>query len=195
MGLYDFSFYDLINRNAVAFGDRICWQEIDDGRQVSFAEYKRQVDRLAVGLAGAGIKKGDRVGVVGKNSFEFFLIYGAAAALGAIVLPVNWRLSADEMAFNLNDCQAKIAFVDGEFQAALAARREKLPSVTAYLQSKGRWWRRLELCLAVWRLRLAAAGRSGRHRRLCHYPYRGGGRSAARRLAQSWQYSSRRYPF
>lgn len=131
MGLYDFSFYDLINRNAAAFGDRICWQEIDDGRQVSFAEYKRQVDRLAVGLAGAGVEKGDRIGVVGKNSFEFFLIYGAAAALGAIVLPVNWRLSADEMAFNLNDCQAKIAFVDGEFQAALAARREKLPSLAA----------------------------------------------------------------
>ncbi len=131
MGLYDFSFYDLINRNAVAFGERICWQEIDDGRQVSFSEYKRQVDRLAVGLAGAGIKKGDRLGVVGKNSFEFFLVYGAAAALGAIVLPVNWRLSADEMAFNLNDCQAKIAFVDAEFQAALEARREKLPSVAA----------------------------------------------------------------
>jgi long-chain acyl-CoA synthetase len=131
MGLYDFSFYDLINRNAVAFGDRICWQEIDDGRQVSFAGYKNQVDLLAVGLSRVGIEKGDRIGVVGKNSFEFFLVYGAAAALGAIVLPVNWRLSADEMAFNLNDCQAKIAFVDGEFQPGLEARHDALPTVAA----------------------------------------------------------------
>ena len=101
MGLYDFTFYDLINRNAVACGSRLCWQEIDDGRQLTFAEYKIQVDSLAGGLYRAGIEKGDRIGVLGKNSFEFFLIYGAAARLGAIVLPINWRLSADEVCFNL----------------------------------------------------------------------------------------------
>ena len=123
MGIYDFTFYDLINRNAVTFGSRICWQEIDDGRELTFAEYKKQVDRLAGGLTHAGIEKGDRIGVLGKNSLEFFLIYGAAARLGAIVLPVNWRLSADEVCYNLNDCQAKIAFVDAEFQQTLLARR------------------------------------------------------------------------
>ena len=106
MGLYDFTFYDLINRNAVAFGSRVCWHEIDDGRQLTFAEYKIRVDLLAGGLTRAGIEKGDRIGVLGKNSLEFFLVYGAAARLGAIVLPINWRLSADEVCFNLNDCQS-----------------------------------------------------------------------------------------
>ena len=137
MGLYDFSFYDLINRNAVAYADCPCWREIDDGRCLTFAEYKKQVDQLTGGLTGIGIKKGDRLGVVGKNSLEFFLIYGAAAALGAIVLPVNWRLSTDEMIFNLNDCQAKIAFVDTEFQQQLAARCGDLPTVTAFYNLKG----------------------------------------------------------
>ncbi len=136
MGLYDFSFYDLITRNAVAYADCPCWREIDDGRQLTFADYKKQVDQLARGLSGIGIKKGDRLGVVGKNSLEFFLVYGAAAALGAIVLPVNWRLSADEMIFNLNDCQAKIAFVDAEFQPQLVARCGDLPTVTAFYNLK-----------------------------------------------------------
>ena len=131
MGLYDFSFYDLINRNAVAFGGRICWLEVDDGRQLTFAEYKNQVDLLSVGLSRAGIQKGDRIGVVGKNSLEFFLVYGAAAVLGAIVLPVNWRLSADELCYNLNDCQPKILFADAEFQPLLEARRADLPSIEA----------------------------------------------------------------
>ena len=131
MGLYDFTFYDLINRNAVAFGSRICWQEIDDGRLLTFDEYKNQVDRLAGGLSRAGIEKSDRIGVVGKNSLEFFLLYGAAARLGAIVLPINWRLSSDEVCFNLNDCQAKIVFADAEFQHIFAAGQEKLPSVQA----------------------------------------------------------------
>lgn len=130
MGLYDFSFYDVITRNAVAFADCPCWREIDDGRQLTFAEYKIQVDMLAKGLSHSGIKKGDRLGVVGKNSLEFFLVYGAAAALGAIVLPVNWRLSVDEMVFNLNDCQAKFAFVDAEFQPQLKEKKDALPTVT-----------------------------------------------------------------
>jgi acyl-CoA synthetase (AMP-forming)/AMP-acid ligase II len=136
MGLNDFSFYDLINRNAVAFGNRLCWQEIDDGRQVSFNEYKKQVDRLALGLTRAGIEKGDRIGVVGKNSLEFFLIYGAAACLGAIVLPVNWRLSADEVCFNLNDCRPKIVFADAEFQPLLEVKRADLPTVQSVINLK-----------------------------------------------------------
>jgi acyl-CoA synthetase (AMP-forming)/AMP-acid ligase II len=136
MGLYDFSFYDLINRNAVTFGSRVCWLEIDDGRQITFAEYKKQVDLLAFGLGTAGIQKGDRVGVIGKNSLEFFLLYGAAAVLGAIVLPINWRLSADEVCFNLNDCEPKIVFADAEFQPMLEAKRGVLPSVKAFYNLK-----------------------------------------------------------
>lgn len=131
MGLYDFTFYDLINRNAVTFGSRLCWQEFDDGRQLTFAEYKSKVDLLAGGLADAGLEKGDRIGVLGKNSVEFFLVYGAAARLGAIVLPINWRLSADEVCYNLNDCRAKIAFADAEFQTILETNRNQLPTITA----------------------------------------------------------------
>jgi long-chain acyl-CoA synthetase len=137
MGLYDFTFYDLINRNALAFGSRICWQEVDDGRQLTFVEYKQRVDLLASGLSHDGIAKGDRIGVLGKNSLEFFLVYGAAARLGAIVLPINWRLSADEVCYNLNDCQAKIVFADAEFQHILDAKRNELPSVKACYNLKG----------------------------------------------------------
>lgn len=136
MGLYDVTFYDLIARNAVAYRRRLCWQEIDDGRQLTFADYKLQVDRLASGLVRAGIDKGDRIGVLGKNSLEFFLIYGAAARLGAIVLPINWRLSADEVCFNLNDCQAKIVFADAEMQHILQTKRDQLPTVTRWYNLK-----------------------------------------------------------
>ncbi|MGB3210094.1 MAG: AMP-binding protein [Desulforhopalus sp.] len=137
MGLYDFSFYDLIKRNAVAFGSCICWQEVDDGRQLRFTEYKKQVDLLAGGLSRAGVKKSDRLGVLGKNSLEFFLLYGAAARLGAVVLPINWRLSADEVCYNLNDCQPKIVFADAEFQHILEMKREDLQSIEAGYNLKG----------------------------------------------------------
>ena len=47
MGLYDYTFYDLINRNAVCFNKRQAWLEVDDQRSLTFAAYKEQVDRLA----------------------------------------------------------------------------------------------------------------------------------------------------
>ncbi|WP_163336365.1 AMP-binding protein [Desulfopila sp. IMCC35008] len=137
MGLYDLSFYDVIQRNATAFGSNLCWKEVDDGRHLTFSQFKDQVDILATGLAEIGIRKGDRIGVVGKNSLEFFMIYGAAAYLGAIVLPVNWRLSADEMIFNLGDCTPAVVFADEEFQETLNTKKQKLTSVTAYYNLKG----------------------------------------------------------
>ena len=132
MGLHDFTFYDLINRNATNYKDRDAWFEVDDERALTFFEYKEKVDLLASGLRKAGIEKGDRIGVLGKNSLEYFLLYGAAAGLGAIVLPINWRLSADEVAFNLNDCQPRLVFADQEFQDTVEGLKDKLPSVDGY---------------------------------------------------------------
>lgn len=136
MGLYDFTFYDLINRNAAAYANRQAWYEVDDGRTLTFSEYKEKVDRLAGGLFNAGVRHGDRIGVVGKNSLEFFLLYGAAAALGAIVLPINWRLSAEEACFNLNDCDPAILFVDDEYQALISDNKTRLPGVRQYYNLK-----------------------------------------------------------
>jgi acyl-CoA synthetase (AMP-forming)/AMP-acid ligase II len=129
MGLYDFTFYDLIRRNALTFKDSPAWLEVEDGRTVTFAELKEQTDCLACGLQQAGIQKGDRIGVLAKNRLEFFLLFGAAAALGAVVLPINWRLSADEISFNLNDCEPRIVFADEEYQGLIRDLKAQLPSV------------------------------------------------------------------
>jgi acyl-CoA synthetase (AMP-forming)/AMP-acid ligase II len=111
------------------YRDRSAWFEADSGTIVTFGQFKSQVDQLAAGLKAAGIKAGDRIGVVGKNSLAFFQVYGAAAALGAIVLPINWRLSADEVAFNLNDCTPSIVFVDNDFSPMVTSIRDQLDSV------------------------------------------------------------------
>jgi acyl-CoA synthetase (AMP-forming)/AMP-acid ligase II len=136
MGLYDFTIYDLINRNAVCFGNRPAWYEADDGRTVTFSEYKKMVDRLACGLQWEGLKKGDRIGVLGKNSLEYFLLYGAASALGAVMLPINWRLSAEEIQFNLSDCEPEILFADEEYQDLVDGIKNKLLSVKKYYNLK-----------------------------------------------------------
>lgn len=136
MGLYDLGFYDIIRRNSVTYAGQLCWQEVDDGRELTFAQYREQVEKLAAGLASAGLKKGDRIGVVGKNSLEFFLLYGAAAFLGAVMLPINWRLSSEEMVFNLNDCTPKLLFADQEFQESLEQKKPELTCIKAWFNLK-----------------------------------------------------------
>jgi long-chain acyl-CoA synthetase len=136
MGLHDYTFYDLINRNAACFKNRSAWLEVDDQRTLTFADVKHHVDCLAGGLQHAGIQKGDRIGVLGKNSLEYFLLYGAAAALGAIILPINWRLSAEEVIFNLNDGTPKVLFVDPEYQSMIASAKDRLTSVQGFFNLK-----------------------------------------------------------
>lgn len=137
MGLYDFTFYDLIRRNAACFGQKTAWIEADDGRGLTFSQYQEKVHCLAAGLRAAGVKKGDRIGVMGKNSLAYFLTYGAAAALGAIVLPINWRLSAEEACFNLADGAPTVVFADEEFEPLLAGVKDRLTSVKHYFNLKG----------------------------------------------------------
>jgi len=132
MGLYDFGFYDLVSRNAVCYRDKDAWFEVESGQSLTFSQYKERVDRLAYWLQQAGIQKGDRIGVLGKNSLEYFLLFGAAAALGAIMLPINWRLSPDEVEFNLNDCTPRLVFVDKGFQDLIQGLKGRLASVERY---------------------------------------------------------------
>lgn len=136
MGMQDLTLYDVIARNARCFSDQPAWFEVDDGRCLTFGEYKRTVDLLARGLQAAGLKKGDRIGVIGKNSLEFFLVYGAAAATGAIVLPINWRLSAEELCFNLTDGAPGMVFADKAYQELVTGIRDRLPSVRSWFNLK-----------------------------------------------------------
>ncbi|MBW2604614.1 MAG: AMP-binding protein [Deltaproteobacteria bacterium] len=136
MGLYDFTFYDLIARNAVCFGGQSAWLEVDADKSLTFFQIKEMIDRLAFGLQATGIKKSDRIGILGKNSLEYFLLYGAAAALGAILLPVNWRLSAEEIKYNLKDCAPAALFADTEFQDLIEGLTSDLFSVKSYYTFK-----------------------------------------------------------
>jgi len=126
MGLYDLTLYDIIGRNARLYADKSAWLSADENCSMTFGGFKAAVDRMAAGLLSAGVAKGDRVGVIGKNCLSYFVLYGAAAALGAILVPVNWRLSADEMAYNLNDTQVRLVLADDEDPASMTQVRKQL---------------------------------------------------------------------
>ena len=133
MGLYDFNLYDVIVQNAVLFENEPAWMENDRDVPLTFRVIKKRVDRLARALSGFGCKQGDRIGVIGKNCLEFFEIYGAAAALGAIVLPINWRLSSGEAAYVINHTDPLWVFADNENPQLIEEVQNKISEKVRFL--------------------------------------------------------------
>ncbi len=95
MGLYDFTVYDMICRSTAMHPDQEA--VVFNDKRLTYGEFKEKCDHLAAGLTKAGIKQGDRLGVVAHNSDEYLILYGAAAKIGAIVLSVNWRFQEEEI--------------------------------------------------------------------------------------------------
>ena len=138
MSVHNFTFYDVIKRNAKCFRNYPAWKEGSNNSTVTFGEFKDMVDRLAAGLQKAGLQKGERICVLGRNSFEYFLIYGAASVLGGIVLAINWRLSADEVMHNVVDGSPRFVFIDREFDDLVKGVKDNLPSVEHYYDLGGK---------------------------------------------------------
>ena len=89
MGLYDYTIYNMITRNARIYGDRLAL--ISEDKKITHKQLLNAVDRLACGLLSVGLEKGDRIAVVAQNSIEYIYLFGASAKIGAIMLPINWR--------------------------------------------------------------------------------------------------------
>ena len=92
-----------------------------EGRETRFSAFDRHASQVANALLAAGVRKGDRVAYVGKNSDHYFELLFGAAKMGAVVTPIGWRLAAPEIAYILRDSGAPMVFVGPEVAAAAQA--------------------------------------------------------------------------
>lgn len=81
---------------------------VDGGTRLTYAELDARVNRLARALAATGVERGDRVLWIGQNSWRVLELLGAAAKLGAMLCPANWRQSAEELAFVVDDLTPRV---------------------------------------------------------------------------------------
>ncbi|MGD2294791.1 MAG: long-chain-fatty-acid--CoA ligase [Candidatus Aminicenantes bacterium] len=84
----------------------------------TYAQLKDRTDRLADALLSLGVRKDVKVAVIHKNCHIFLECYFAAAKIGAVLVPVNIRLTPREMIYILNDSQAEVLIVEPEFLTA-----------------------------------------------------------------------------
>ena len=83
-----------------------------EGRTWTYAEFQREIEECAARLKALGVGKGDRVAFLGLNQPMFFFVMFASARLGAIFVPLNFRLTGPELAFMINDSGAVALIVD-----------------------------------------------------------------------------------
>ncbi len=100
---------------------------VDGRRRLSYIQLNRRVNRLARVLQDFGLKNGDRLSVLSYNCLEFVEVIMAAAKLGLILVPLNWRLTPAELAFILNDSQTETILFDPELAGLTKDVMEKVP--------------------------------------------------------------------
>lgn len=105
--------HHFMEENARKHPDSIC--TIFKGARITYREMNEITDRLAAGLAGLGVKKGDRVGIFIPNTPQFVMAYYAILKLGAIVVATNPLYSAREIEHQVNDAGIEVMLVMSNF--------------------------------------------------------------------------------
>lgn len=94
-------------------------------RRLSFADLNARSNRSANALTGLGVGHGDRVGLLLMNGAEFVETFFAAGKIGAVNVPLNWRLVPDELEFILSDSGTKVLVYGVEFAEPVAELRRR----------------------------------------------------------------------
>jgi fatty-acyl-CoA synthase len=117
---------DLIARNAAFTPEKPA--TIFEGGKLSYAAFAERIERSARALKAAfGVRRGDRVAILSLNRPDYLVLLYACARLGAMLVPLNWRLAVAEQLFILSDAQVKVLVLEQAFAQVLHALEERLP--------------------------------------------------------------------
>ncbi|MCU0965492.1 MAG: fatty acid--CoA ligase [Burkholderiaceae bacterium] len=108
-------------------------------RRIDFAELDASTRRVATALQAVGLRKGDRIAWLGKNSVLYFTLLFGAARIGVVMAPVGWRLAAPERRFIVNDTEASLLFAGIGFDEDARALAAELPRVQRALSADEAW--------------------------------------------------------
>ncbi len=118
---------DLMSRRADLTPDRVGLVELETDYRYTYAELNQRANRLANFLhTELGVSSGDRVSILAKNSIVYIDLFYGLPKIGAIFAPFNWRLTARELVYVVNDLQPKVLICEPEFADLLAELRPEI---------------------------------------------------------------------
>ena len=117
-----------------------------EGGRRTFSELNAHANKLAHAMRKLGVKHGDRVGMLALNEPEYYDMLFGLGKIGAILVPVNYRLAGPEMAYILSDCGAKVFVFSKEYIEIVDSFRGDIPAreLLAITDSPPEWAKSLQ---------------------------------------------------
>jgi fatty-acyl-CoA synthase len=126
---------DFARRTRRLHGDREA--VVDGDLRLSYAEFFDRCDRWSAALQGLGVQPGDRVATIAPNTHAQLEAFYAVPQIGAVLVPVNYRLSADDFAYIVNHSGTSVLCVDRDYLDTVDGIRDQLPGVKHFVAFEG----------------------------------------------------------
>src|SRR4029079_558079 len=110
---------------------------IDGDLRLSYAQFFDRCDRWSNALQQLGIKPGDRVAYIAPNTHAQLESFYAVPQIGAVLVPVNYRLTADDFAYIINHSGARIVCAHSDYLATVDSIRDQLPKIEQFIALDG----------------------------------------------------------
>jgi fatty-acyl-CoA synthase len=128
---------------------------VDEGLRLTYAQFGERCDRWSAALMSLGVGPGDRVAYIAPNTHAQLESFYAVPQIGAVLVPINYRLTAEDFNYIINHSGAKVVCVHGEYAEDVERMRSQLPGVEHVISLEGlsddlknRGWLEYETLLA-----------------------------------------------
>lgn len=124
---------DILRRNAHNFPDKLALVDSGNGVRLTYIQWNNRVNQCIHMLEDIGIKKGDKVATWCFNQHEYLEVRFAVGKMGAVIIPVNFRLAAQEMQYIVDHSDAKVLIFNQGFAQKVDSVRNELTKVEHFI--------------------------------------------------------------
>src|SRR2546421_7001875 len=110
---------------------------VDGELRLTYEQFFTRCDRWSAALQALGVKQGDRVAYIAPNTHAQLESFYAVPQIGAVLVPVNYRLTADDFVYLINHSGSKILCAHSDYLNAIDGVRSELPNVVAFVALEG----------------------------------------------------------
>ena len=110
---------------------------VDEGLRLTYSEFSRRCDRWSAALQRLGVSKGDRVAYIAPNTHALLESFYAIPQIGAVLVPINYRLIADDFAYIIGHSGAKVICAHSDYLEVVERIRHELPEVKHVVALEG----------------------------------------------------------
>src|SRR5256884_9684978 len=110
---------------------------VDGDLRLSYEQFFGRCDRWSAALQGLGVAPGDRVATIAPNTHAQLESFYAVPQIGAVLVPINYRLTADDFVYIINHSGSRIVCAHSDYLATIDSIRSRLPTVAAFVALEG----------------------------------------------------------